>query len=91
MSVNFGAVTVSSVAPAQQILPSSPGRRVFVVFNNGNSVLYIGPDATVTASNGIPISPQGDYSMEGVRILMGAIYGIAGGASDDVRYLEYGE
>lgn len=89
MAVNYNAVTVSSAATL--ILAALPGRRMFSLYNNGNNIVFVGPDTSVTISTGTPILPQASYTQNGSRMYMGAWYGITSSSTSDVRYMDYGE
>lgn len=89
MATTYGTVTVSSTATL--ILASNPGRRMFVIYNNGNNIVYVGPDANVTTANGIPILQQSSFTQNGTRMWMGAWYGITASASSDTRFMDYNE
>lgn len=89
MAVNYNTVSVASTATL--ILAANPGRRMFVIYNNGANNVYIGPDANVTTSNGIPILPQASYTQNGERMWQGAIYGITSTSTSDTRYWDYNE
>jgi len=89
MAVIYNTVTVASTATL--IIPSNPGRRMFVIYNNGSNIVYIGPDANVTTSNGIPILQQSSFTQNGSRMWMGAWYGITVSSTSDTRYMDYNE
>lgn len=89
MAVTYANVSVAGTATL--ILASNPGRRMFVIYNNGTTTLYIGPDASVSTVNAIPILPQSSFTQNGSRMWMGAWYGITSSASADIRYMDYGE
>lgn len=89
MAVNQSAVTVTSAATL--VLASKPGRRMFVIKNNGTVIIYLGTDTSVTSTNGIPLMPQDSFSQNGSRMYMGAWYGITASSTADVRYIDYNE
>lgn len=79
------AVTVGTSATA---LPSSAlsSRKSMIVFNNGNTTIYLGPSG-VTTSSGLPVY-AGAYSP---AINLGAgvtLYAISGSAGQNVRVFE---
>lgn len=82
----YGNVSVTSTATL--ILGASPGRRGFIIFNNGANAIFIGMDANVTTSNGVPIQPLDNYQEHGTDIWMGNIYGITSTGSADIRTWE---
>lgn len=83
--------TVTVGATATLIVAANANRHSVIITNTSTSVnLYIGPDSSVTTSNGILVSTSGGNLTEdnsGTRIYTGPIYGIAG-SSIDVRYWE---
>lgn len=89
MATSYGAVTATTSAGL--LVASNPGRRDIIIYNNGSVVVYLGPDANVTAVNGIPILPQSNFTENGVRMYMGAWYAIAASATSDMRFMDYGE
>ena len=89
MSSTYNTVTVGNTATL--ILPSNPGRRMFVIYNNGAVTVYVGPDTNITTSNAIPILPQSSFTQNGERMWMSAWYGITASSTADVRYMDYGE
>ena len=89
MAVTYNTVSVTSAATL--ILASNPGRRMFVIYNNGSNAVYVGPDAAITSSNATPILPQSSFTQNGSRMFMGAWYGVTVTGSSDVRYMDYNE
>lgn len=88
MSASYGAVSVGSTAT--QILPADPGRRGFLISNNGGQIIYIGFDASVTTSTGIQILPQDKFDQIGEHgAYRGAIYGITASSTSDCRFWEW--
>lgn len=47
----------STINPALPASDEVPGTRKVYLFNNGNTVIYLGVDATVTSSSGYPLLP----------------------------------
>ena len=77
---------------AVRIAPSNPNRLTLLVINLSANSLYISPDAIVSSSNGIYISPNGgslvlqwdkDFSLTSEEF-----YAVAGGASSTIFVLE---
>lgn len=89
MAQNYSNVTIGSTATL--ILASNPGRRMFVIYNNGTNAIYLGPDANVTTTSGIPILPQTSFTQNGSRMWMGGWYAITSTSTSDVRYMDYSE
>lgn len=86
--------TVTVGTTAVQLLANNPGRRRALVIQNvhASNDLYLGLGAsanTVTTSNGIRIKAGETYSDGEPNCYSGPIYGIASGASTDVRVLEF--
>lgn len=82
-----------SVTTAAQLLVGARSQRSAVLIQNvhASQNLYVGPDASVvqpggagTANSGIKIGPGESYLVPS----RGDVYGIATGASTDVRYWE---
>lgn len=89
MATNYGNVTATNTAA--QLIASNPGRRSLVIYNNGSVAVYIGPDASITTANAVPILPQSSFTQNGSRMWMGAIYGITASSTADTRFWDYGE
>lgn len=83
------STNVTVATSATLILASNNARRGFVIYNNGNNLMYIGFTSGVTSTNGIPIQPQANLELNGDRCWRGAVFGIAVSSSDDVRYWEW--
>lgn len=89
MAVTYNTVSVGTNATL--VLASNPGRRMFVIYNNGANTVFLGPDANVTTGTGIPILPQSSFTQNGSRMWMGAWYGITSTSTSDTRYIDYSE
>jgi hypothetical protein len=84
----YGAVTVST---GTKIVSANPNRIGLIITNTDSSVkLYLGDDASVTASNGIEIPAGGSFTEDsgGTKMFCADIYGSAGSGSINVRYWE---
>jgi hypothetical protein len=83
----YAAVSVTTSATL--IVGANTQRRNLTIVNDGSSTIYIGPDSSITTSNGIPLyGRQGraeDRIPEGYQ---GDVYGIIGSGTADVRYWE---
>lgn len=89
MAIAYSNVTVQSTSPTL-IKASNNARRGIQVYNNGNVIIYVGPDSSVTTSTGIPVLPQSLYETSGEKQgWRGAIYGLAASSTSDVRYFEW--
>lgn len=80
--------TAVSVSTSAVKLPTTvmEGRRSILIYNNhASNILYVG-DNNVTTSTGIPIAAASDISIDVTDDVI--LYGIASGASTDVRILE---
>lgn len=84
-------VTVSATATA--ILAAAATRRGHVLFNAGNSVVYVGVANTVTTSTGIPVAPGASFNLDIPGLVYtGAIYGICGaGETSQIRGINYND
>ena len=80
-------VTVGNTATL--IVAANSARLSLVIQNNGSATVYLGPSASVSASNGIPLLTGGSFQEDsgGARMYQGDIYGISA-TSSDVRYWE---
>lgn len=76
-------VTVDTTADL--IDDSNPSRRSITLQNLGPSVLYIGPDNTVTTATGFPVGVGSTFNDD---IYTGAWYGIVAAGSAEVAVLE---
>lgn len=86
MSYNTITVTTS----ATEIVPANCQRRNLILVNtDASAVMYIGPDASITTSNAIPL--YGKQTMSQDRIpegYQGPIYGIVASGTVDARFWE---
>jgi hypothetical protein len=88
MAIAYNAVTVSSTATL--IKGANNARRGIQVYNNGNNIVYVGPDSNVTISTGIPILPQSLYETSGEKQgWRGSVYGITAASTSDCRFFEW--
>jgi hypothetical protein len=78
---------VSVGTAATEVIPASDDRLGFLLQNGSSgTTVYIGFDASVTASNGVILpAPNGIYTDE---TYTGPVYVIAGSSGTDVRYQE---
>ncbi len=82
-NANYGTASVGTSAA---VISAAKGRRSIIVQNvHASQILYVGDDDQVTASNGLRVSSGASLTLEGFT---GVLYGIASGASTDVRYFE---
>jgi hypothetical protein len=87
-SSNGSNSAVSIGTSAAQIVDGTSMRRSVVVQNaHASNVLYVGANSSVTTSNGIKIAAGDSISFNDY---VGTLYGIASGASTDVRVFEVG-
>ena len=86
MSYNTVTVTTS----ATLIVANNTQRQSILVTNTGTGTVYLGPDSSVTTSNGMPLVTNGTYAEDsgGTRMFLGDIYGIVASGTSDVRYWE---
>jgi hypothetical protein len=89
MASTYGNVSVTSTATL--ILAANNERKGSLIVNNDATVsMYIGMDANVTTSNGLPIGARSTFNNSGQNALWkGAIYGIVASGTVDTRYWEY--
>lgn len=87
MSQTYNTVSVTTAATL--IVAANTGRRSLIIGHDGSAKIYIGPDDSVTTSNGIPFYPAEkmvrDLIPEGYK---GNVYGIAASGTQDIRYWE---
>ena len=84
----YGSKTITTNATL--IADASTARHSIVISNAGSNIVYIGPDSSVTTSNGIPLQPDSiwDADSGGVKLYMGAFYAIVASGTSDIRYWE---
>jgi len=88
MASTYNAVSVSSTATL--VLDANNGRKGAIVFNGGPEIIYLGMDNQVTTTNGIPVVPFSSMNQTGqFDGWRGAIWGVTGSATADVRYWEW--
>lgn len=81
--------TVTVLTDAKVIIPANSDRVNAIISNaSGAVILYIGPDASVTTANGIPIAVSTTANLNNfMESYKGNVYGITGSTAD-VRYWE---
>jgi hypothetical protein len=83
--------TVTVTTAATLLIQANAQRLSLMIANNdtANSV-FIGQDATVTSSNGVPLTAQGTLSEDsgGTKMYCGPIYAICAAGTVNVRYWE---
>jgi len=85
----YGAVTVTNTATL--IVADNCKRQELTIANNSSSVdIFVGPDASVTKDNGIPLyaSQRNDKWKGPGGSWLGPIYGITASSTADVRFWE---
>jgi hypothetical protein len=86
----YGSVTVTTNATL--IIPANANRVSYAITNTSATIdLYVGPDSSVSASNGLLITTSGGSISEdpgGTSMYKGDIYGITSSSTSDVRYWE---
>lgn len=88
MASSYNTITVTTAAT--QILPANLERRGCLIANTSNQTVYIGMDASVTTSNGLPIAANSTFSNSGPNeVWKGSIYGIVAGTTADCRFWEW--
>lgn len=86
--MTYGAVTVTT--SGDLILGANPLRKGCFIFNNSSSTIYIGPDASITTANAIPLLANATLENSGLQdSWRGSIYGIVGSGTADIRYWEW--
>lgn len=83
-ATNYGNVSVGTTAVA--IATSFEG--TIIVANNGTNPIFLGLDANVTTSNGIPVAGGGNIALS-VNTISPGVYGIST-ATQDVRFMLLG-
>lgn len=83
--------TVSVGSTATVILAANNLRKGSLITNTGTTTVYIGFDANVTTSNGLPLIQNSTLVNSGDgECWRGTIYGIVASSTSDCRYWEYG-
>lgn len=83
--------TVSVGATATAIIAAANNRRGLIISNASTQTVYIGPDASITTANAIPLLPNSSIHMDTQFMWRGAIYGIVASDTADVRYWWWAE
>jgi len=81
---SIGQYTVTT--NATQLLGSPAGRLAFIMVNNSDQTVYIGPYNTVTTATGLPIAPGASYSND---VWKGTLYGRVAAGTSNVRLQEF--
>ena len=82
----YGAVSVTT-SPTL-IRPANTSRISLQITNLTAEEVYVGFDASVLTTNGFELSQQDVISFTGSDLYKGAVYGIVGTGSSDVRFFE---
>lgn len=74
------------------IVAATGVRKGLIIVNSDSSeVLYVGPDNTVTASNGIPVYPKTALTIAGFDEQYASnIWGITAANTVDTRFFQWG-
>ena len=85
----YGSITVSTAATLV-VLANCARRNLTMVNSSESTVVYIGPDSSVTTSNGIPLyETQTTHKDTFPESFKGSVYGIVSSGTADVRYWEH--
>ncbi len=86
--MSYGSTTVTTTAT--QIIASNTKRKNLTIANTSDSyIVYIGPDSSVTTSNGIPLYENQTRDQDKIpEGYLGPVYGIVSSSTADVRYWE---
>ena len=81
---------ISVGATATLIVAANSKRQSLIITNDGTVTLYVGPDSSVTATNGIQIEEDGNFTEDsgGSRVYQGDWYGIVSAGTGDCRFWE---
>lgn len=82
-----GAYATVSIGTSAAIIKAGRSTRKSVVVQNvhASNDLYVGTDASVATTTGVKLAAGASIEFDDYN---GPVYGIASGASTDVRYLE---
>lgn len=76
---------------ATLIMAANTMRKGCLITNNGSVIIYLGMDANVTSSNGLPLTAGSTLQNSDLEAAWrGAIYGAAASSTADVRFWEWG-
>ena len=88
-NVTFGSITVTT--SATEIVAPTGIRKGLIIANDSTSKIYIGPDNTVTTSNGIPLQSGATFTNAGFdEHWAGSIWGIVASGTADARFMQWG-
>ena len=84
----MASVSVTNIATL--ILADNPMRLSLIITNVSPDTVFIGQDATITSSTGIPIIQNGTFTEDsgGTKMYCGPIWGVTSGGTVDVRVWE---
>lgn len=82
-TTSIGQVTITNVAPAQQIMPAAPGALIRKIRNSGTVSISVGPDATVTTATGYVVPPDGELDINWT----GPVFGITSSGANMVSFM----
>lgn len=81
----YGKVTITTLAT--QIVPDRVGRKELRIFSVGTGV-FLGPDDTLTVSNGLPTSVPAALAALADTPIEGSMYGIVSTGAVSVSFVE---
>lgn len=86
---SYNTVTVGT--SATQIVASNTDRKGLIVANtSGTATLYVGPNNSVSTTNGLPVGTNGSLTLSGLETAYrGDVFGISNAGNIDVRYWEW--
>ena len=88
MAFQYNSVTIQNSATL--ILAANPARRGCLIANTSAGTVYLGMNASVGTSTGMPLLQNAIFTDSGERdAWRGAIYGVVASATSDCRFWEW--
>lgn len=81
---------ISITTSATSIVTANTARISLIIENEGDEIVYIGPDSSTTSGSGVALIQGGTYTEDsgGMRMFMGDVWGITTTSTSDIRYWE---
>ena len=86
--MSYGSKSITTASTI--IVNANERRKSLIITNYSNSVVFIGPDSSITTANAIPLYEYEKMSKDKIpEGYLGDIYGIVNAGTAEVRYWEH--
>lgn len=85
--MSYGPITVADTATL--IIAANTARKNLTIVSNSSTVVYYGPDASITTANALPLYGRSTRDQDKIpEGYLGDIYGIVAAGTAEVRFWE---